>query len=59
MAWSYDGTRVVVACQDNIAYIYNVKTGKLERKLENHIEEVMNAIWVLNDRSIVTTSVDK
>lgn len=57
--WSYSSEFILTSGIDSEAKIINVQTGRLERTLKSHSEEIKSAIWVNNDKNIVTASVDK
>lgn len=52
--FSPDGRRVVIASDDNIVKIWDVKTGNVVRSLEGHTDPVIDANYSTNGNYIVT-----
>src|SRR2546425_8345168 len=57
--FSPDGSRIVTACRDNIARLWNFRTGKVERELRDHTDAVLHAAFSNDGRLVVTTSRDR
>jgi WD40 repeat protein len=56
--FSPDGIHLVSACNDHTAYIWNVETHELERRLTGHKREVLFATYSHDGKLIATASVD-
>ena len=55
--WNSDGSRLVSSHGNNIAYVWELETGKAFRELE-HISPVQYASWSSDDSQIVTVTSD-
>ncbi|MCP4809603.1 MAG: WD40 repeat domain-containing protein, partial [Proteobacteria bacterium] len=57
-SWSPDGSRIVTAAREPVAYVWSTSTGTREHTLSGHEGDVTMASWRPGGAELVTTSMD-